>query len=67
MATSTDDFSIWIAEQPDEMKTAIEMLDKIEADIKQLKITSQEIFDKACELKSTLSSLSCYTFNNNPA
>lgn len=47
-----------------EMKAAIGMLDRVEDVIERMKIKSADAFSQAYNLKGRLSSLSCYTFNN---
>lgn len=47
------------------MNTCIDQLDSWEKHVNALKINSNDDFQKATQLKSILSSLSCYTFNSN--
>lgn len=54
-----------LAQYRAEMQATLDMLDKIEIAVSRFKITDQKSFDTAMMLKGRLSSLSCYTFNNN--
>lgn len=48
----------------DEMKYSISLIDRITKALDNIVIDSQEMFDKACNLKGRISHIYCYAFNN---